>query len=179
MRQKKEAGAVANLPPHLKVISESVRNENQDVAHEILHDELAPVVRDALTEDVLRGISDMVALTPTIVEKIKEDLESDDANIRQKAYTLVAKYTIGHPAIVRPPDEGATGNLVVNFGLPRPGDAVEHVESDISLEADEVKPCDMCGIDKSITHFVAGSGRCQQCFDEQQAQAKEMIGSGN
>lgn len=140
-----------------------------------MREELAPIVRESITDDTLDAIRKMVALTPTVVAKIQEDLESDDPNIRQKAYTLVAKYTIGHPAIVRPPEEEDAKTLVVNFGLPRPGDAVEHVESEVPAEATEVKQCDRCGEDKPVTDFVVGSQRCQTCFDEQQAQAKAML----
>ena len=175
-RQKVDAGKAGALPEHQKVLQEVTRGERDDVAQRIVEDELRPVVREAITDDVLRGISDLIALAPTVVDKIREDLESDDSTVRQKAYSLVAKYTFGHPAIVRPPEEDGGKQLIVHFGLPRPddGSAPEAIEATATeLVVDDIRQCDSCQEDKSVTEFVAGSSRCRECYEEQQRVARE------
>lgn len=178
IRARKEAGENSALPDHLKQLSAGARNEVEDVLHEVAQEELRPVVRDAITEDVLRAIQDLVGLTPKVVAAITEDLTGDDPTLRQRAYTLIAKYTLGHPAIVRPPEE-ATGQLVVNVGLPRPSDAgsgsAPAIEGTAAEISDDTRECDVCHTDKPVNEFVAGSNRCQQCHDEFQAAVRAKL----
>lgn len=157
----------ANNPEGAQEIARIVRREAPDVIHKILGDELKPIVRDAITEDVLRAISQMVGLTPRAVELMAKDLESEDSTIRQRAYTLITKYTIGHPALVKP-DEGNQGHMTVNFNLPRPDDVAENGEFPLDAESLELKRCDMCGADKPTNEFVAGSERCEPCYTDWQ-----------
>lgn len=181
-RQKVDAAKAAAATPEQRELSQRARNEVTDAVRDVAREELRPVVREAITQEVLDAVASLVGLTPTAVEKIKEDLESDDTTIRQRAYTLVTKYTIGHPAIMRPPEEEAARTLTVNFDLPRPEveSAVgteDTVPDSVELVADatEVKPCDNCGEDKPLDQFVAGSDRCQTCFDAQHEIAKAML----
>jgi len=175
IRAAKAAGGESTaLPSHQKLAQEIVRGERDDVVRDVVREEVRPVVRDALTEDVLRGIQDLIALTPAAIAAIRDDLASDDVNIRAKAYSLVAKYTFGHPAIVRPPEETEGKELHVYFGLPRPGAEAEVVALD-HPETDEIQPCDRCGEDKPLSDFVAGSQRCLSCFEEQQEEAKNLF----
>lgn len=158
-------------PEHLRTVREVIRGERDDVPQRLLQDELRPVVREAITEDVLRGIADFVALTPQVVAAITEDLSSEDATIRQKAYSLVARYTLGHPSLV-PAEIVEDKNLVVNFNLPRPNlDATPAVD----VEATEFKTCDTCGEEKGETAFIAGSDRCAECYEKQRARAQELM----
>lgn len=167
-------GLANGYDPSYHKIAKIVRQEAPDMAREIVAEELAPVVREAITEDTIRALKQLVGLTPTIVEKLAEDIESDDPTIRQKAYTLAAKYTFGHPAIVRPPEETDGQTLNVNFQLPRPGDDVVEADAAVELEASEILQCDKCGEDKPLIQFVAGSHRCIACFEEQQKLAQEL-----
>lgn len=172
IKQARDSGN--KLPDHLKEVSEIVRGENhEEVLHRVIEDELRPVVRESITQDVMNSINDLVALTPTAIEAIKEDLNSDDKTLRNKAYTLLIKYTIGHRALVTDPDADNAKNLIVNFEMPRPG-----VDSEpaIPADADELKPCDSCGQDKPLSAFVANSDRCQMCFDEARAGAERLLG---
>lgn len=169
------------MPEHQKELEVRVRDEVNDAIGDAVSEELKPVVREAITEDVLRAVQELVGLTPTVVAAIREDLASDDATIRQRAYSLVAKYTIGHPAIVRPEDDGGGQQLVVNLGLPRPEPEVRttRIEPEVldvpEDAAIETKECDKCRADKPVEQFVAGSDRCRECFDQQQAEARKMI----
>lgn len=162
-----------SLPDELKAVSEIVRSEQPDIVHDLVESELRPIVREAITEDVMRSINEMVALTPTAIAAIKEDLNSEDRHLRNKAYTLLVKYTVGNRAIVGDKEDDDAKNITVNFSMPRPG---ETDEVPLPAEAEEVKPCDSCGTDKPLSEFVAGSDRCQVCFDEAKAYAMKVVG---
>lgn len=171
-RIQRDNGKKSALPAHQKQVQEIVRHEVPDVAHELLKEELRPVVRETLTEDVLHAIDKMVSLTPLAVQALHEDLYSDDATIRQRAYTLLMKYTVGHQALVRPADADPNTQLVVNFELPRPG----RTEPAQPSEAVELRSCDMCGEDKPAGEFIANSQRCRDCWDEQRKAVAEKFG---
>lgn len=143
------------------------------MAHRIIEEEIRPLVRESITEDTLRAIGDMVALTPTAVAALREDLASEDATVRQRAYTLLLKYTVGHQALVRPPDEDKTQPLEVVFNLPRP-ESPEIENADV-VEATVVHTCDKCGEEKPVSEFVAESERCSTCFEKQQAEATRIL----
>jgi hypothetical protein len=145
-------------------IAAIVRREAPDHIKNVIQQELRPVVREAITEDTLRAIQSLLALAPRAVEAITEDLESDDAVLRQRAYTLIAKYTIGHPAIITKDETDSSKQIVVNFNLPRP-DSIT-LESD---EPEELKTCDLCDEVKPESEFMAGSDRCWTCFEEHKA----------
>lgn len=161
------------MPPHQKEISERVRGEAEDVAHKVIEEEIRPVVRESITADTLAAISKMVALTSDAVGCIAEDLQSEDAVVRQRAYTLIMKYTVGHQAIVRPPEEEKGGDIQVNFNLPRP-EEMDGVTEEVE-EATEIKTCDSCGKDKPISEFVANSHRCSPCYESQQSRAQDLL----
>lgn len=147
-----------------KTIAQIVRTEATDVVSRVLKDQLQPIVREALTEDVLRAISDLVGLTPRAVQAMTEDLESDNEILRQRAYTLLIKYTVGHPAIVKAEDAAAGQQMVVNFVLPRPDGATDNTA--VIAEAEELKVCDICNTEQPANEFVAGSSRCTSCFEQ-------------
>lgn len=145
-------------------ISAIVRREAPDVITRVMKTELAPIVREALTEDVLRSINQLVGLTPRAVQALSEDLDSPDTTLRQRAYTLLVKYTIGHPALVKADATEAGGQMVVNFNLPRPEEQPAPVDAEEPVE-EELAACDMCGAEKPLSEFVAGSTRCTECFE--------------
>ena len=164
-------GGPKHDPEHIRTVREVVRGERDDVLDRTVQEELRPVVREAITEDVLRAIEEFVALTPAVVKAIAEDLNSDDATIRQKAYALVARYTLGHPALV-PDDVSESKALTVHFNLPRPdGSEPDAVEAAVEAQATEYKTCDMCGEEKAETAFIAGSDRCADCYAKQRERA--------
>lgn len=173
-RQAKEAGEAKALPEHQKEISERVRNETADVAHKVIEEEIRPVVRESITTDTLAAISKMVALTPTAVAAIAEDLAADDAVVRQRAYTLIMKYTVGHHALVQPEDKDKGGDIHVNFNLPRPKPAEVDAEVEEVQEAVEVRECDSCQQEKPETEFVANSSRCEECYEKQQERVQKF-----
>lgn len=183
--EAKERDYVERLPEPVQAIRDAVAGRRDDVVDRVVQEELRPVVREAITEDTLRAIQDLIALTPEVVTAISEDLRSDDATIRQKAYSLIARYTIGHPAIVRPPEDDGDKQLVVNFNIPRPGPVpqneepvIEAEQPAVELEDADSRQCDMCGDDKPLTEFVAGSYRCVECYGKQQDRAAHLFDDG-
>ena len=149
------------------------------MARRVAEEELRPVVREAITEDVLRGIQRLIQLTPDVVAKLEEDLHSDDATVRQRAYTLITKYTLGHPALVRPEDEEGGKELTVHFAMPRPEEPEPIDAPAVELEAGPTTVCDMCGDEKPDEEFVAGSSRCRSCYESAQEAAKKFMAEHN
>lgn len=176
-RIKSEAGKSGGntATAEQREVAQRVRGEVADVAHQVIEEELRPVVREALTEEVLQAIARMVALTPRAVDRIGEDLENDDPAIRQRAYNLIAKYTLGHPAILQPKDAEAGRAMNINFNLPRPGDEVDESLTAVPSEIEEVRECDQCHEDKPITQFIAGSDRCATCYHSNQERAEKLL----
>lgn len=179
-RAKQRVAQNAALPPGLKDVSDVVTNGVKDAAHEVLQEELRPIVREMLTEDVLAGISTLVGLTPAAIAKLQEHLESEDETISQRAYTLLLKYTMGNPSVAPPPSTPAQGGLSVVFNVPRPGDTT--VPEVIEAEALEVsdpaaqRECTDCGKPRPESEFVAGSDRCTECFDDMRGMLVERFG---
>lgn len=172
--KKVEGGENHAGGPDYKAVRQALEQTTGDAGHEVLKEELRPIARDLITEDTVRALASMVELTGRAVECIGEDLYSQDAVIRQRAYTLLMKYTVGHQALIRPEEE-VTGQMVVNFNLPRPGDDYESQGAAVELVSEELRTCDMCAKDKAVTQFVAGSDRCQSCYDEQREFAQRLL----
>lgn len=167
------------MPEHQKEITERVRGEVKDVAHKVIEEEIRPVVREQITADTLAAIGQMVGLTPRAVAAIEADLDSEDPVIRQRAYTLIMKYTVGHQAIVRPPEEDKSQALTVHFELPRP-ETPAPVEgaAEVIEEAEVVedqKECDTCHQMKPESEFIAGSFRCESCFSGFHDKEQELL----
>ena len=168
----------ASLPEHQKELSDRVRGDIVDIAQDVIQDELKPFVREALTEDVLASIHSMVQLTPQVITNLTSDLADENAKVRQKAGELILKYTVGHPALVQPPDQDTTQPIQINFALPRPEEQpVELVEAEVEVvdEPSDTRQCDACGSDKPESEFVEASDRCLDCFNAQQKQAQDIL----
>jgi hypothetical protein len=171
-RQKREAGKAHAYPEHLATLADG------DLVKEVAKEELRPVVREAITEDVLRAAGRLVELTGTMVDAIAEDLASDDKWLRQKAYTLLARYTLGNTSIAPPADQSNQPMQVV-FNMPRPGDALHNPSADATVsqsEAIELRQCMECQADKPVTEFMGPSERCRACHDAKRAAVLEMVG---
>ncbi len=176
-RSKEAAGQNSVLPEGMADVSAVVTKGAKDVAHEVLRDELRPIVREALTEDVLHGINTMVGLTPRAIELLQKQMESRDETISQRAVTLLLKYTMGNPSVAPPPTTPAAGGLTVVLGMPRPGDAIgSEVAAQDPSDAEELRACGDCGEDKLECEFVAGSQRCRTCFGDMRGMLKDRFG---
>jgi hypothetical protein len=157
------------------VVQQVVTGEQSDVVRKVVEEEIRPVVREAITNDVMESIRDLVALSPAAISAIEDDLTGNDPVLRNKAYTLLIKYTVGHSALVESPDDDDQKNLTVNFSMPRPSDTSDAVEAD----AEEILQCDSCGIDKPASAFIGSSHRCEDCFDKAKQMAEELVASAD
>jgi len=155
--------------PAAQQLAQAVTGEYKDAAQEVIQRELAPVVREAMTEDVLKAIQQLVALTPSAVAAIHRDLEHKDSTIRQRAYTLLLKYTVGHPAVVQARDADPNQQLVVHFNLPRPNAEVTYDGDADIYEVTNIRTCDECQKEAPESEFVGASDRCRECYDKRQA----------
>jgi len=165
------------VPPEHR-LAQALQGEYKDAAHEVIQKELAPVVREAMTEDVLSAIQQLVALTPKAVAAIADDLGDEDSTVRQRAYTLLMKYTVGHPAVVQPKDADPNQQMVVHFNLPRPGTATAIGSVDVEAEevAEEYRTCDECHKEAPASEFIGASDRCRECYDKRQADVLSRFG---
>jgi hypothetical protein len=118
---------------HVQEVSDALKDG--DALHEAAVDEFRPLVREAMTDDVLRGIDLLIKATPPPSPRCEADLTNSDDTIRQRAYTLLLKYTMGNPSVAPPSQQAAPGGLTVQFNLPRPGDdpaAASSIPADVS-----------------------------------------------
>jgi hypothetical protein len=169
-QQRKQGRAMGEAnanPAHLSALA------LKDVGHEVAKEEIRPIVREALTQDVLEGIGKLVGLTSIMVEAIEEDLRSDDKYLRQKAYSLLARYTLGNQSVAPAAASAQAGPLQVIFQLPRPGDDGRPA---VIAQGEELKLCQECQVEKPADAFVTDSDRCQQCHDELHARVQAQYG---
>jgi hypothetical protein len=158
MAARRRDGAASGRTP-----GELVSDEAEAAAQELLRDELRPVVREAITEDVLEGVRKLIGHVPKAVEVAAALLTSDDEKTRFDAAALILRHTTGNKNIVPDVNEGKHQAMTVVFGIPRP----QVVEGEIEGGVIETKECDSCGESKpnDAEHFVGNSDRCVTCFD--------------
>jgi hypothetical protein len=166
------AAVVAEAPPsaHLGDAASIAKREVEAQVRDIVK----PVVREALTEDVLGALQDLIRLTPAAVATLADHMDGDDPVLAQKAATTTLRYTVGHQALVTP--QAATApQLVVNFDLPRPapGSSPDDPDDEDSFETFE---CDVCHTVHLIAERVAGANRCVECHEKRKAAVLEQYG---
>jgi len=180
-KTRQRASAVASearsYSPERKAIAKVVsRTAVKDVGHELMKEELRPIVKEALTDEVLAALNGLVALTADAVCALREDIQqSDNKELRQKAYSLLLRYTAGNASIAPKAVEEEAKAMQVMFAVPRPGqDADEH---DVPGEAVELRDCAECKQSKPADEFVANSDRCTKCHEQFAAKVRERFGS--
>lgn len=151
-----------------------------EIGHKVIAEELRPMIRQALTDNVLDALTKLVGITPDIVARLAEDVNDTDPIVRQKAYGLVLRYVLGHGA-VQPKDEAERATMTVLFeSMPRP-DAISPEPSQLpepaveveAADVDEVKQCEDCEVDKPVSEFDNDAPRCRQCVAEYKARRVE------
>lgn len=166
--QKKRAGQQSPHAVPVQPLREAVAGEVKDAIHSTAVEELRPLVREAMTDNVLDAIKTMVGLTPRAIEVLEEQMASTDETIAQRAATLFLKYTMGNPSVAPPPSEKAPTPMSVTFNIPRPGDTTPPGPAQQHGDPVELRECGDCSQHKPDDEFVSGSDRCQACFDELQ-----------
>lgn len=165
--------------PATQRMRDAIRHHQDDAIKDAIQEAVTPVVREALTDDTVKAIHDLLALTPLAVAAIEADLiQEDSAERRQKAYTLLMKYTAGHPALM-PTVDPQPPAIVVNFpGMPRPDEQVviEGTAQDVVEEGEPDFICAGCGLQLPDEQRAApGAPNCGGCFARQQARKTELM----
>jgi len=154
-----------------KAMGRAITANIDDRIHKVLDRELGPIVREHITEDVQRSIAALLGMMPLAVNAIMEDLAQEDSyDRRQKAYTLLMKYTAGHPKLITDADPTPPSVTVVFPGMERPEGVPE------ATLADDVFECDACAEVQSVDQRAApGADRCKTCHENLQARRHEIL----
>lgn len=143
-------------------LDSKIKDDLAEATQDELRRQLAPVIREAITADVLQGIHNLIGHLPEAIAEAYALLGSDDEEMRYRAAALILRHTTGNKSVVPDVNEGQGGNLTVVFGIPRP-DVLNQIEGE-SMVIEE-KECDSCGKSKPLDQFVATSDRCTECFE--------------
>jgi hypothetical protein len=173
-RKKRHARRRKTLPSR-----HSTPEAAEKATQELLREELRPLIRETITQDLLDSIHNLVGSLPDAIAAAIEDLNAKGSSPevldrRQRAYTLLMRHSVGNANLVPDINEGKRQALTVHFDLPRPGGLV-HGEG--GTETIQTKECDTCHAHKPIDDFVGSSDRCQVCFDRMRDAAKELLGA--
>ena len=158
-------------------VAQLVGRKRDDAIREAFIDEVRPVVREAIDTDVVRSIQGLVGLVPSAVLALQDDLTGDDPRARSVAAALVIKYTMGNPNVTPPREDSRPQLTIINSMPDAASPSVDIV--DVPPDADEVRRCDTCRLDKPEAQFPGDGPRCQQCMDERKAQVMESLRSGD
>ncbi len=158
-----------------------------DMAREILAAEIAPIVRESLTAEVLESVGAMVRLLPKMVDALEEELTGTpvwihgepllgkdgkqliavDPDRRLKAIALLSKYTVGSPALAPQAPPETQPPVAIHFGVvPRP-----NYDADSTAE----RVCGVGGELRPEADFIDGSDRCVHCQAALEAAAAELV----
>lgn len=157
-----------------RIAPNSRRPRPDDLLGEVMREELRPIVREQITNETLHAIQNLVKATPIMVEALIRDMQHPDPIVRGKAVNTVARYTLGHNAIVTPPEQTAAKMTVVFPGMVRPGQETEAVE--VPAEPSKPRECNSCHQTKDADQFVEDSDLCRSCFEARRAQLAELVG---
>ena len=162
------------MTDHAQAVADVVRGEVPEIGNELIKEELRPIVRDAITGEVLGAIKAMVNLAPQAVAALALDMQDSDPVIRQKAYDLWFRYTVGQKNLHSPEQEQATAPITINFDMPRP--TFDSEGEGVIEEAEELRECEHCGEEKPAAEFVDDSTRCVTCNEKLQELVKQRLG---
>jgi hypothetical protein len=174
-RQRDRERAEHGPPQKNDHISALIGKAREDLVHEVMREELRPVIREAIDDEIRQSIKMLVGLAPAALLSLANDLSSDDEVIRHKAASLIAKYTLGNPHVTPPRDDTGDKLVIIN-AMPRPDapaydvDATPLPESlglpSQATDESEQRRCDTCNLDKPLREFPGDGPRCQQCLDD-------------
>lgn len=162
-------------------VQAAIQRRRDDVIREAFVDELRPVLREAIDEDVIRAIKGMVGLAPAAILALKQDLESGDAVLRSKAASLIIKYTMGNN-LVTPTREGSQGGLTIINQLPdapqaavlETGQTEDVIDAEVD-EDDDARRCESCRLPRPASDFVGDAPICNHCLADRRARAFDAI----
>lgn len=148
------------------------------MTREVLAEELRPVVREAITEEVLDAVHDLIGHLPKAIQVAAALLDDEDPRTRYDAANLIMRHTAGNKNVVPDVNADRQRDLTVVFGIPRPETAAA-IDGETGVI--ETKECDSCGEVKTLDAFIGQSDRCTTCFEKMRAIGQGIIertGSG-
>lgn len=165
------------LSEHQAAVNDVIQGRVPDVANGLIKEEMRPIVREAITDDVLGAIKTMVNLAPQAVAALALDMKDPKPAVRQKAYTLWFQYTVGQQGLHSPDKDGKSGDMTIVFDMPRPNTNGTSLAIDgPPLEAARV--CENCGVEKPESDFIESSDRCKECQATLTDQIRQRLGEG-
>lgn len=146
------------------------------MTREVLAEEIRPVVREAITAEVLDAVHDLIGHLPKAITVAAQLLDHPDERIRYDAANLIMRHTAGNKSVVPDVNADAQRDLTVHFNLPRP-DGPRQGDADEGTGVIETKQCDSCGEHKPIgpEHFMGQSDRCVECFKRMQGIGQGIV----
>lgn len=169
-RTKKARAAGAQNSATRRGMSKERKEALEDVAHEVMKEELTPIIREAITKEAVESLKALVGLLPGVVEELEADIHDTDDLVRQKAHGFVLKYAFGPGSL---PDESGSALTIIN-AMPRPdSSAPESSDGDIT-DATEMRVCDICEDEKPAPQFVGASSRCEDCMAKLQSKVADF-----
>jgi hypothetical protein len=163
--------------------SKLVTDDAERAAREALRKHIEPVVKEAITDELVQRIHDMIGGVPDAIDAVLEDISpqpDDEGNLtdaqldrRQRAYTQLLKLTAGNSNLVPDINADKQRDLTVIFG-----GAMARTGGDSDTDAPgviESKECDACHTAKPLSEFVGSSDRCKVCFKEMQDAARGIL----
>jgi hypothetical protein len=149
---------------------------------EEVHNQVAEVVREELTQAVLESIGKAVKLLPKAIEALANIIESDETDPDQKrqAATTLLRYTMGNQSVAPPSVEEEKAPLQVHFNIPG-GELPKHeVTAEVTSDAEdegELHECVECHLWKPWPEqFASQSDRCQACDAGLRRRLEEQYG---
>lgn len=164
------------LSDHQAAVNDVVQGRVPDVANGLIKEEMRPIIREAITDDVLGAIKTMVNLAPQAVAALALDMKDPKPAVRQKAYTLWFQYTVGQQGLHSPDKDGKSGDMTIVFDMPRPP-ANGHIE-DAEIIEEAARVCENCGVSKPESDFIESSDRCKECQAALTDQIRQRLGEG-
>lgn len=176
-RARKLGGSESPYSPEVRAVALAARRDAKNIVPDLVLSEALPIIREQLTDEVVKSLGSMLALVPAAIAAIKEDVSNPDPMVHQRASELVMRYTLGHKSIAPPSQDVAPAPMTVNLLIPGSGSDPD-LALDVSMpgEADEIKECIECRSHKPAPDFVAGSDRCTACDDAFRTKVTERFG---
>lgn len=175
-RRQAEKAALEAMrdPAYAEVFSES---EERTLLQTILREELQPFVREQISEETIQAIGKLYKLVPKALAVLQADLSHPDPVVRQKAVTLIMRYSMSDSLLPKQEDTSPQMHVHVPASLQVP--APEAIDSTVAEDSDVhvlgQRQCEQCGEHKPADQFEGNARRCQRCVDSFRRETLEQV----
>lgn len=149
----------------------------EDVAHQVVAQELRPIVREAmLGTAATEALGQLVGLLPDVMTELATDIHDRDPVVRQKAHQFLLRYTLGHEKVLPTEDDRhAPLTVVLAPGIRPSDDAAAEASAMVEPEPNDLRECDTCHESKPESDFIGTALRCSDCVAVFQAKAAKYL----